>query len=161
MKIAFPPIIDQNSVVLILGTMPSEESLRRHEYYGHKTNQFWRLIFTVFSKEHTNIYADKVKLLQSHKIALWDVIKCCEGKGSADTAIKNEQANDFSLLFQNYPKIRTIIFSSKKAEEFYSKYVGKHPDITYYTLPSPSTANARLSFEDKLKKWQLLTDITK
>jgi len=31
------PIIDNNSKVLILGTMPGEESLRKQEYYGNPT----------------------------------------------------------------------------------------------------------------------------
>lgn len=159
MKIAFPPIINEDAEVIILGTMPSEESLRKQEYYGHKTNQFWKLIFALFRKEYTDDYTSKIRLLKENKIALWDVLNSCEGEGSADSNIKNEIPNDFNQLFTNYPKIRTIFFSSKKAEEFYNKYVRKDSRYKYYVLPSPSSANARLSFDTKLKEWQVLKEV--
>ena len=50
-KIAFDPIVNKDCKVLILGTMPSEESLRKQERYGHRSNQFWRIIFTLFGEE--------------------------------------------------------------------------------------------------------------
>src|SRR5207244_7572558 len=36
LKRSFPPIVDQRSRVLVLGTLPGEESLRRGEYYAHQ-----------------------------------------------------------------------------------------------------------------------------
>lgn len=141
--------------------MPSEESLRKQEYYGHRANQFWRLIFAVFSKEYTELYKEKIELINNLKIALWDVLKSCEGKWSSDTSITNEQANDFKEFYSKYPNIHTIVFSSKKAEEFYTKYIGKTADKNFLTLPSPSSANAKLSFKEKLEKWQILYDIIK
>lgn len=37
---SFPPVIDRNTRILVIGTMPSEESLRCQEYYAHKQNKF-------------------------------------------------------------------------------------------------------------------------
>ncbi len=34
----FPPIVDENCRVLVLGSMPSVTSLERQQYYGHKQN---------------------------------------------------------------------------------------------------------------------------
>jgi len=34
--------------ILILGTMPSEISLKQQEYYANPRNQFWRIMQSVF-----------------------------------------------------------------------------------------------------------------
>ena len=62
-KIAFKPIVTKDSHVLILGTMPSEESLRKKERYGHKSNQFWRIMFAIFDEPFPDNYAEKEALL--------------------------------------------------------------------------------------------------
>ena len=51
MKKAFPPIIYPDSQVLILGTMPGEKSLELQQYYGNRGNQFWKILFTIESKD--------------------------------------------------------------------------------------------------------------
>lgn len=155
-KLAFPPVINAESRILLLGTMPSEESLRLQQYYGHKSNQFWKILFTLFNKPFSLDYKERVALLIDNGIALWDVLQSCEGEGSADSDIKAEQANDFTLLFAQYPRIKHIFFTSKKAEEFYKKYVGFNSDIVYTTLPSPSSANARMNLTHKTEEWTVM-----
>ena len=157
-KIGFKPIADKNSKILILGTIPSIESLRKQERYGHKSNQFWKIIFALFDKPLAENYEDKNALLAEKGIAIWDVLDSCEGEGSLDTNIRNEKPNDFKTFFKKYPQIKHIFFTGKKAEEFYKKYVGFDEDKTYITLPSPSPANARMTFLQKLEKWQILKD---
>jgi hypoxanthine-DNA glycosylase len=44
---SFQPIVDKNSKILILGTMPGETSLQLQQCYGHKGNKFWKLIFAM------------------------------------------------------------------------------------------------------------------
>lgn len=158
-KTAFAPIVDQNSRILLLGTMPSEESLRRQEYYGHKSNQFWKIIFTLYNKPLTSEYQERVALLQEKGIALWDVLSSCEGTGSLDSNIINEQPNDFESFFAEYPQIKHLFFTSKKAAQFYKKYVNiTESNISFSILPSPSPANARMSFSQKLKEWEIIKD---
>ncbi|MDR1089779.1 MAG: DNA-deoxyinosine glycosylase [Prevotella sp.] len=157
-KIAFGPVADSESRILILGTMPGEESLRRQERYGHKSNQFWKIVFTLFNKTLPDNYDEKIKLLAGNHIAIWDVLHSCEGSGSLDSNIKNEKPNDFKKFFRQYPQIRYIFFTSKKAEEFYKKYVGFDKERIYTTLPSPSPANARMTLNEKIEKWQILKD---
>ena len=157
-KTAFAPIVNTDSKILILGTIPGTESLRRQQYYGHKFNQFWKIIFSLFDEEFSDEYDKRIALLLRHNIALWDVLQSCEGQGSADTDIKNEQANDFDSFFKQYPGIRTVFFASRKAEQFYKKYVGLNNRLTFYTLPSPSTANARMTLQQKIEKWELIKD---
>ena len=38
------PIFDNNSKILILGTLPSVKSREVHFYYGHPQNRFWRVL---------------------------------------------------------------------------------------------------------------------
>ena len=136
-KFSFPPIVDQNARILLLGTMPGERSIRMQQYYGHSGNQFW-------------------KILLRNNIALWDVLQYCEGKGSADSAIRNEVPNDFSSFFYSNPKIKHIFLTSKKANAFYDKYIGKSSEKEYYLLPSPSRANTWKNFEKKLEDWKII-----
>lgn len=136
--------------------MPGEKSLEMQEYYGNKGNSFWKLIFTIFNKSLTQNYDEKLKLLTENHIALWDVLAFCERKGSLDSNIVNEVANDFESLYQQYPKITKVFFSSKNAEKYYDKYIGRKPGIEYITLPSPSGANASKTFEQKLEEWRKL-----
>lgn len=158
-KIAFPPLVDNKSKVLLLGTMPGVESLRKQQYYGNKYNQFWNLIFALFKEPFSDNYEDRKNFLLSKQIALWDVIKSCEGVGSLDSNIRNEQPNDFGCFYLNYPAIGHVLFTSRKAEAFYKKYIGFGYDKIYLTLPSPSPANARMKFDEKLKYWNILLEI--
>ena len=158
-KIAFDPIVNKDCKVLILGTMPSVESLRKQERYGHKSNQFWRIIFTLFGEELPDSYKEKSDFLIKKNIAIWDVLESCEGKGSLDSSIKNEKPNNFKKFFKEYPQIEHIFFTSKKAEEFYKKYVGFDTKKKFITLPSPSSANARMTLDQKIEEWKILAEI--
>ena len=157
---SFPPIVNHQSKILLLGTMPGEESLRKQEYYGHNSNQFWKIIFLLFGQELTleTNYSAKRELLLNNFIALWDVLSSCKREGSADSAIKEEIVNDFDSLFRKYSQIKYVFFTSKKAEEYYIRYVGKNERMRYFTLPSPSSANARKSLKEKVKDWEIIIE---
>lgn len=159
LKQAFEPIVDNNSKVLILGTMPGESSVRMQQYYGHSGNQFWKIIFSLFQESFTTDYEIRKQVLLKNGIALWDVLSHCEGKGSSDAAIKNEIPNDFTSFYKSYPNIRHVFLTSKKAEEFYYKYIGKTPQISYYSLPSPSRANTWKTFDEKVEEWNAILKV--
>lgn len=158
-KIAFPPLVDRDSKILMLGTMPGEESLRKQQYYGHRQNQFWKIMFSLFRIPFSEDYSERKDLVLSNKIALWDVLASCEGCGSLDSNIKNEQPNDFKQFFNKHPQVKCVVFTSRKAYDFYKKYVGFDAESTYFTLPSPSPAHARMTLEEKTEKWKILLDI--
>jgi len=134
--------------------MPGEKSLELQEYYGNRGNQFWKLLFTIFNRDYTLDYRARLQLLDDNNIALWDVLQFCEREGSLDSKIKNEVANDFNSFYKSYPNIKKVLFSSKNAAAYYSKYVGMKNDIEYDVLPSPSGANASMRFEQKLEIWR-------
>lgn len=153
-KTAFPPIVNEHCKILLLGTMPGDRSLSLQQYYGHAGNHFWKLIYTLFNRPIEPDYAARKQFLLYHEIALWDVLESCTCEGSLDSNIKNEVVNDFPAFYKQYPAIEHIFFDSKKAEQFYLKYVKKNDDKIYHLLPSPSRANASKTFEQKLEEWQ-------
>jgi TDG/mug DNA glycosylase family protein len=97
-KAGFPPIIDETSRVLVLGTLPSEESFRRREYYGHPRNQFWRILANIYHVPLVETYPERVALLRQKQLALWDVLQRGERQGSLDQAIRHAVPNDFREL---------------------------------------------------------------
>jgi len=150
---SFCPIVNDETEILILGTMPGVASLKKQEYYAHPRNHFWKIIYTLFcTLPISEIFEEKIKLLQANKIGLWDVLENCERKGSLDNHIKNHKENDFETLFNEYPNIRKIIFNGKESNRYFIKRFGKIKGITYYVMPSTSPANT-MSFENKLKIW--------
>jgi hypoxanthine-DNA glycosylase len=133
--------------------MPGLVSLDKQEYYGNKRNHFWKIIYTLFSKiPVSNIFEEKIKLLEANKLGLWDVLENCERKGSLDVSIKNQKENDFDTLFKEYRGIKKIIFNGKESQRFFVRRFGQIEGITYYVMPSTSPANT-MSFENKLKIW--------
>jgi TDG/mug DNA glycosylase family protein len=158
MKTAFPPIVTPESKILILGTMPGLRSLEMQQYYGHPGNHFWKILFRLFDEPFTTDYAKRIDLLIRKNIALWDVLSHCEGEGSADTAIRNEIANNFAAFYCEHPHIRHVFFDSRHAEKFYKKHVGFSSDKHYGMLPSPSGAYAQLTLDQKVERWRIILD---
>lgn len=122
----FEPIFDRDSKLLILGSFPSVKSRETNFYYGNKQNRFWRVLEQTFCESAVESIESKKKLLQKHKIALWDIVKTCEIKGSSDSDLKCLEAVDLSLIL-NFAKIEKIICNGVKAFELFKKY---YPSLT-------------------------------
>ncbi|MDQ7096781.1 DNA-deoxyinosine glycosylase [Desulfosporosinus sp. PR] len=153
---SFQPIIDRQARVLILGSMPGVQSLREQQYYANPHNQFWRILYTLFSSPLDLDYSRRLKFIEDKGIALWDVIAACNREGSLDTNIKNETVNDFPTLFNTCSNLTAVVFNGTKAYETYRKRVGFNlPNLIYKQLPSTSPANT-LGFAEKLKQWAII-----
>ena len=70
----FMPVYDENSRILILGSLPSVKSREQSFYYGHKQNRFWKVMAEVLGSSVPETIEEKRKLLLTNKVALWDVI---------------------------------------------------------------------------------------
>ncbi len=149
----FPPFVDENSHLLILGTFPSIKSFEENFYYSHPKNQFWKLLASVYHEDTPATLNEKKAFLKKQNIALWDVVKSCERKNSLDSNLKNITPNDIRELLKNYPSIKKIYFTSKTALKIYKKYFNE-VDLPYFYLDSPSPAYAKKSFEEKLEGWR-------
>lgn len=158
---SFEPVIDENSRVLILGSMPGKQSLEKSQYYAHPGNRFWMLIYSMFGAQPDQTYEGKKSFLRTKKIALWDVIKECERSGSSDSKIINPIMNDFAGLLARYPNIRYIFLNGKKAESLFKRNgedINQYP-VSLFTLSSSSPANASISWNKKLEAWNQIKEL--
>ena len=149
-KRSFPPIADPRARVLVLGTLPGEESLRRREYYAHPRNLFWPIVFALFGAKPATDYAERLAFVAARRIALWDVCELAEREASADAAIRREQPNAIDRLLDEHPLIGTVAFNGSGARRLYDRHFARRPELTYLALPSTSPAHARLDFAAKL-----------
>ena len=110
----FPPIASERSKVLILGTMPSVVSLRTGQYYANPRNIFWPIMGELFDAGPSLPYDERVEILQSVGVALWDVLQVCVRPGSLDASITEEVANDFPAFFAEHPSITHVFFNGAR-----------------------------------------------
>lgn len=128
-KEGLKPVIDGNSRILILGSLPGDESLRRQEYYGNPRNMFWEVMSGVLGEKAPLQYSEKIEYLKRHGIALWDVLHAAEREGSLDANIRNEEFNDIAGLLAANPSIEVIATNGGKAEKSFRKYLRRNPSI--------------------------------
>jgi hypoxanthine-DNA glycosylase len=157
-KRSFPPIVDGEARVLVLGTLPGEESLRRQEYYAHPRNLFWPLVFALFDTAPVADYAARLAFALSHRIALWDVCETGERKASADATIRRECPNAIDPLLEAHPQIRAVAFNGTGARRLYDRHFARHLHLAYLALPSTSPAYASVDFAGKLMRWTALRE---
>ena len=77
----FQPIYNEDSKILMLGTMPSPKSREIGFYYGHPRNRFWKVVSDVCGEMLPETKEEKIAFALRNKIAVWDVLAGCEIKG--------------------------------------------------------------------------------
>jgi hypoxanthine-DNA glycosylase len=158
-KRSFPPIADARARVLVLGTLPGEESLRRGEYYAHPRNLFWPIIFALFDAAPAMDYTERLTFVAAREIALWDVCELGERDASADSTIRRERPNAIDRLIDTHPLIRAVAFNGGGARRLYDRHFARRAHLAYIELPSTSPAHARLDFAAKLARWTALREV--
>lgn len=168
MSRGFPPIAAPDARVLILGTLPSVQSLAKQQYYGNPQNAFWPIMGELFGAGPDVDYAERAELLTANGIAVWDVLASAEREGSGDAEIDpaTGQANDFVMFFREHPHLRLIYFNGGNAEALFRRFVTPSlaADIVLpgtVRLPSTSPANARFRYGMKLAAWRGVAEVAK
>lgn len=157
---SFPPLIFNDSKILILGSVPGVKSLEMQEYYAHPQNKFWKILFEIFNENFTTDYSEKLAFLKRNKIAVWDVIDSCEREGSLDTKIRNEEQNDVLQLLKDHPNITAVFCNGGKSFKNLNKIIAGKTEIPIHLLPSTSPLHT-ISFEKKLEAWiEILNFVT-
>ena len=150
-----PPLFDQNSKILILGSFPSVRSREEGFFYGHPQNRFWRVAASIYEEAVPDTIEKKRAFLLKNHIALWDVIYSCDIKGSSDSSIQNVTPNDIEIIL-NEADIKAIYVNGKTALKYYKKYTQPKINRPAICFPSTSPANAARDIESLIKAWRCI-----
>ena len=158
---SFHPIAAPDARILILGSMPGRASLEAHQYYAHPQNSFWRIMSQLLQVDPDTFYEERVELVKTARIAIWDVLHSCIREGSLDSNIERDTliANDFETFFQTQKQITHVFFNGAKAEACFNQHVLakiEHASLNYLRLPSTSPANASATYARKLEQWRAI-----
>ncbi len=157
-KQSFPPVADTSTRVLVLGSLPGEQSLAAQRYYGNPRNHFWHLIGGVIEADLLPLpYPRRLECLLAAGIGLWDTIGSAKRKGSLDTAIRNHVANDLAALAAQLPALRAVAFNGGKSAALGMPQLATRGDLALLPLPSSSPAFT-LPLTEKAGRWVILRD---
>jgi hypoxanthine-DNA glycosylase len=151
-----PAVVDRRARLLILGSFPGQASLAAGQYYAHRRNQFWSLLGRLLGEEGLAAmhYADRLDLVRSRGVAIWDAASACRRAGSLDSAMRDVRINRFSAILSQAPEIGAVAFNGRQAAKI--GLSAMREIVTTYVLPSTSPAHAGMSFETKLEHWMVL-----
>ena len=152
-----PPVFDERSEVLVLGTMPSPKSREAAFFYGHPQNRFWRVLAAMFDEPVPEDNAERADLLLRHHIALWDVLESCDIRGASDASIANARPNDLSRVLEK-ASVRRVFCTGAAAGRYYAKLCAVASGLPASVLPSPSPANAAWSLPRLVEAYRPVAD---
>ena len=158
-KRCFDPVVDDQTRILVLGSLPGDRSLARQEYYGNRQNRFWMLMAEVIGLDLLPLdYMSRLQALLANGIGLWDVVAEADREGSLDHRIRDHVGNDLVGLIASLPKLATIAFNGGTASRLGMKVLGQHAQrYRIVQLPSSSPAHT-LAYAEKLTVWRTLRD---
>lgn len=143
--------------LLVLGSLPGEESLRAQRYYAHPRNRFWHLIGQVIGEELELLaYEDRLTALLAAHVGLWDTVASARRAGSLDAAIREERHNELAELVATLPELRAIGFNGAKAARIGTKLLADS-GLELIALPSSSPAHAAMTLAEKERLWRALS----
>lgn len=156
LKRAFDPVVDADTRLLILGSLPGDASLKAGQYYGHPQNGFWRLVGGVIGIDLVALpYPDRLQALKAAGVGLWDVIASAHRPGSLDTAIRDVEAADLNRLIETLPALRAIAFNGGTAARIGRRGLALREGLALIDLPSSSPAYTR-PLPEKAAVWSAL-----
>jgi hypoxanthine-DNA glycosylase len=157
LKRCFPPVVDTNTRVLVLGSLPGEASLAQGQYYAHKQNQFWRLVGDTIGVDLRSLdYDARLQMLLAHRIGLWDVVAEARREGSLDSNIRDHAGNDLISLIESLPDLEAIAFNGGAAGRIGAKALAQRADRHQVVMLPSSSPAYTLPYAEKLRAWQAL-----
>jgi TDG/mug DNA glycosylase family protein len=155
-KRSFPPVVDQATRLLVLGSLPGERSLAEARYYAHPRNQFWQLMSGVIDRDLTALgYADRLAALLAAQVGLWDVVESASRSGSLDAKIRDHRPNRLAELAASLPNLGAVAFNGGTAARIGRPQLVARPDLALIALPSSSPAFT-MTLAEKSARWSAL-----
>lgn len=162
----FPPIVNSNTKVLILGSLPGIKSLKLGQYYAHPQNQFWYFIGRLLGKQDfiSKTYSERVQNCFNKGLGIGAAIVSGEREASADSTIRKAKAIDLAQLIyeHNIKSLNAVFFEGRKAQEIFMKQTYSDLDlelknkIVFHYLPSSSPAYAAMNVQTKWENWKIV-----
>ena len=160
-KRSFPPVVDRNTRLLVLGSLPGEISLAQARYYAHPRNQFWLLMSGVVDRDQPALdYDGRLKALLEARVGLWDVVESASRMGSLDADIRNHIPNRLAELAAFLPDLRTVAFNGGTSARLGRPLLAGREDLELITLPSSSPAFT-IPLAEKQFRWSQLRHVVK
>ena len=149
------PVYAADSRILILGSFPSVRSRADGFFYAHPQNRFWRVLAAVLNAPVPQSVEEKIALLHTHHIALWDVAAQCSISGSGDASMRDVIPNDIAALLEK-TQVTSIFVNGQTAAKYYRRLIEPTIGIAAQVLPSTSAANASMTFERLVDAWRVI-----
>ncbi len=155
-KSSFAPVVDPETRVLVLGSLPGERSLAEGRYYAHPQNRFWRLVGDVIGRDLEALdYAARLQSLLDAGIGLWDTVASATREGSLDAAIREAEHNPLADLVATLPELRAVAFNGATSARIGRALLADSP-LALLPLPSSSPAYAAMPYAEKLRLWRAI-----
>ena len=159
-KKSMAPVGASRPLLLVLGSLPGEASLKAQRYYAHPQNQFWRLLGSALGEPLTELdYDERLDCLAAREVALWDVVGEARRIGSLDGAIREVAANPLAKFVEGQPQLRAIAFNGQTAAKIGRRVLGES-GLALIDLPSSSPAYT-LAFAAKAERWSELANFAR
>ena len=149
----FGPLYNQESRILIVGSIPSPASREIGFYYGHPRNRFWHVLAEIFGESVPETIEEKKAFILCKGLALWDVIEECDIIAASDSSVKNAVPTDIAGLLEK-TKIERIICNGTLSKKVYDKYQLERTGIPAIKMPSTSPANAAWTLQKLIDAWR-------
>lgn len=165
-KYGLAPLLCPEPRILILGSLPSDESIRQQEYYGNPKNLFWKVLAGVYGSVVPQTYTEKKAFLAKHHIALWDVYASAEREGSLDSNIKEPERNDIFGLIREHPTIQNVVLNGGKAASAFKRLRKFNRSVYYsveifeFTSTSSMSISAGWNLERIVEQWKGMKKFT-
>ncbi|AKM33023.1 DNA-deoxyinosine glycosylase [Pandoraea faecigallinarum] len=159
LKRNFPPVVDANTRLLILGSLPGEVSLAHRQYYAHPQNRFWHLVGEVIGEPLPALpYETRLDVLRAYGVGLWDVVAQARREGSLDSNIRLHTGSDLAGLIATLPLLRAVAFNGGTAARIGQRALAQgNVSLPVVLLPSSSPAYT-IPFATKRDAWLALRD---
>lgn len=155
LKWGLEPWIDDNSKVLVLGTLPGDESLKVGRYYADSNNSFWEIMNELFPLKPGE--SNNKEYILSHGIALWDCLRAGEREGSCDSRFGEIKIpNDLKTLLADYPNVRYVVLNGRRTTaNMYFEYFSEIKDVKVQRCDSTS-GSLEKELEEKVMSWGVI-----